>query len=106
MRDSRGGARSSARETLCRVAAGAIAKKLLAQEGMRVLGYVKQVGPVIANLPDPTQLTLEQVEANPVRCPDPAAAREMIALIEAVRKDQDSIGGVCGLTATGVPAGL
>src|SRR5437899_1475216 len=105
-RDYRGGGRSSARETLCRVAAGAIAKKLLAQEGMRVLGYVKQVGPVIANIPDPTRLTLEQVEANPVRCPDPAAAQEMIALIEAVRKEQDSIGGICELVATGVPPGL
>src|SRR5439155_8492165 len=50
--------------------------------------------------------TLEQVEATPVRCPDPARAAEMIALIEAVRKDQDSIGGVCELVATGVPAGL
>src|ERR1700687_2472310 len=106
MRDSRGGARSSARETVCRVAAGAIAKKLLAQQGIRVLGYVKQIGEVRADITDPTRVTLEQVEANPVRCPDPAAAEKMIALIEEVRKDQDSIGGVCGLTATGVPAGL
>ena len=51
-------------------------------------------------------VTLEQVEATPVRCPDPAAAARMIALIEEVRKDQDSIGGVCELRATGVPAGL
>src|SRR5438270_10975831 len=54
-RDYRGGGRSSARETLCRVAAGAVAKKLLAQQGMRVLGYVKQVGPVVADIPEPTQ---------------------------------------------------
>jgi chorismate synthase len=73
---------------------------------MRVLGYVKQVGHVIADVPDPTQVTLEQVEATPVRCPDAARAEEMIALIEAVRKEQDSIGGVCELVATGVPPGL
>jgi chorismate synthase len=105
-RDYRGGGRSSARETLCRVAAAAIAKKLLAQEGIRVLGYVKQVGSVVASLPDPTQVTLEQVEANLVRCPDPVAAEQMQALIEEVRKDLDSIGGICELAATGVPPGL
>src|SRR5262249_55281031 len=59
LRDYRGGGRSSARETVCRVAAGAVAKKLLAQHGMRVLGYVKQVGPVVADVPDPAQVTLE-----------------------------------------------
>ena len=105
-RDYRGGGRSSARETVCRVAAGAVAKKLLAAQGIRILGYVKQVGSVLADIPDPTTLTLEQVEATPVRCPDPDKAAEMIALIEAVRKEQDSIGGVCELVATGVPAGL
>src|SRR5467141_2850601 len=62
-RDYRGGGRSSARETLGRVAAAAIAKKLLAQEGMRVLGYVKQIGSVIAEIPVAAQVTLEQVEA-------------------------------------------
>src|SRR5947208_12738685 len=105
-RDYRGGGRSSARETLCRVAAAAIAKKLLAQQGIDVLGYVKQVGDVTADIPQPSQVTLEQVEANPVRCPDPVAAQRMIALIEQVRKDQDSIGGICELVATGVPPGL
>src|SRR6266516_5610112 len=70
-RDYRGGGRSSARETLCRVAAGAVAKKLLARHGVRMLGYVKQVGHVLAEIPDPTAVTLEQVEATPVRCPDP-----------------------------------
>ena len=104
-RDYRGGGRSSARETLCRVAAGAVAKKLLAGQGVRILGYVKQVGTVVADIVDPAAVTLDQVEANPVRCPDPARAEEMIALIEAVRKDQDSIGGICELVATGVPAG-
>src|SRR6059058_1826704 len=106
VRDYRGGGRSSARETVCRVAGGAVAKKLLAGHGIRVLGYVKQVGPLVAGVPDPAAVTLEQVEANPVRCPDPAAAQRMIALIEQVRKDQDSIGGICELVATGVPPGL
>jgi len=104
-RDYRGGGRSSARETVCRVAAGAIAKKLLARLGVRVLGYVKQVGPVQAAVPDPCAVTLEQVEATPVRCPDAAAAQQMIELIDAVRKDRDSIGGVCELVAVGVPPG-
>src|SRR5262249_20809633 len=104
-RDYRGGGRSSARETVCRVAAGAIAKKLLAQEGARILGYVKQVGDVLAAVPEPSAVTLEQVEATPVRCPDPEAAQRMITLIEEVRKEQDSIGGVCELVATGVPPG-
>src|SRR5437660_6007296 len=81
IRDYRGGGRSSARETLGRVAAAAIAKKLLAQQGIRVLGYVKQIGSVVADIADPTQVTLDQVEANPVRCPDPATAEQMIALV-------------------------
>ncbi len=105
-RDYRGGGRSSARETLCRVAAGAIAKKLLGLRGMRIVGYVKQVGNVIAEIPDPTQVTLDRVEATPVRCPEPAAAQRMIDLIEEVRKDRDSVGGVCELVAVGVPPGL
>jgi chorismate synthase len=105
-RDYRGGGRSSARETICRVAAGAVAKKLLALHGVRVLGYVTQVGGVKADIPDPTVVTLEQVEASPTRCPVPEKAAEMEALIDAVRKDRDSIGGVCELVAVGVPPGL
>ena len=105
LRDYRGGGRSSARETVCRVAAGAIAKKLLAQQGVRVAGYVKQIGHVMADIPDPTAVTLEMVEANPVRCPDPTAAQKMIDLIEEVRKERDSIGGISELVAVGVPPG-
>src|SRR3954463_10145189 len=104
-RDYRGGGRSSARETVCRVAAGAVAKKLLAQHGIRVLGYVTQVGDVIAPIPDPAAVTLEQVEATPVRCPDPAAAERMIELIDEVRRDRDSIGGVSERVAPGARAG-
>jgi chorismate synthase len=105
-RDYRGGGRTSARETVCRVAAGAVAKKLLAREGIRILGYVTQVGGVKADIPDPTAVTLDQVEASPTRCPLPDKAAEMEALIDAVRKDRDSIGGVCEMVAVGVPPGL
>lgn len=112
-RDYRGGGRSSARETTVRVAAGAVAKKLIGQAfGGRVVGYVKQVGDVVANVADPAAVTLEQVETLPdgtpniVRCPDTPAAERMIALIESVRKDQDSIGGVAEIVASGVPPGL
>lgn len=105
-RDYRGGGRSSARETTVRVAAGAVAKKLLATRwGVRLVGYVRQVGDIVAHVPDPTAVTLDQVEANIARCPDAGAADAMIALIEQVRCDRDSIGGVAELVATGVPAG-
>jgi chorismate synthase len=112
-RDYRGGGRSSARETTARVAAGAVAKQLLAAHlGVRIVGYVKQVGHLVAQIDDPSAVTLEQVETLPdgepniVRCPDPNLAHAMVKLIEAVRKDQDSIGGVAEIVATGVPAGL
>ncbi len=106
IRDYRGGGRSSARETAVRVAAGAVAKKLLAQlHGIQIIGYVKQVGDIQAHIPDPAAITTEQVEANIVRCPDADAATKMIALIEQVRDEQDSIGGTSELVATGVPAG-
>src|SRR5207237_4158475 len=82
LRDYRGGGRSSARETVCRVAAGAIAKKILGQQQIRILGYVKQVGDVAADIADPAAVTLDQVEATAVRCPDPVKAGAMIALIE------------------------
>lgn len=106
VRDHRGGGRSSARETLCRVAAGAVAKKLLARHNIHVLGYVKQVGDIRAEIRDATAVTLEQVEANAVRCPDAAVAMQMIELIERVRSERDSIGGICELVAVGVPPGL
>lgn len=112
-RDYRGGGRSSARETTVRVAAGVVAKKLIADAfGGRVVGYVVQVGDVRAEVSDPGAVTLEQVErfadgeANPVRCPDEAAARRMIQLIEDMRKQGDSIGGAAEIVASGVPAGL
>ncbi len=107
LRDHRGGGRASARETVARVAAGAIAKKLIAEAfGGRVLGWVRQVGDVVAAVEDPSAVTLEDVEATPVRCPIPDRAAEMIERIEQARRDQDSIGGVAEIVATGVPAGL
>jgi chorismate synthase len=107
LRDHRGGGRASARETVSRVAAGAIAKKLLADRcGARVVAYTMQVGSVVANVADPASVTLEQIDANAVRCPDPAAATLMAEAIEAARKDQDSLGGIAEIVATGVPAGL
>ena len=105
-RDWRGGGRSSARETSVRVAAGAIAKKLLRERwGVAVVGWVSQVGDVVASIPDPTAVTLEAVEATPVRCPDPDVAARMIGLIEQVRGERDSIGGIAEVCAQGVPAG-
>lgn len=105
-RDFRGGGRSSARETNVRVAAGAVAKKMLAQmHGIRIVGFVTQVGPLIARIADPAAVTLTEVEANPVRCPDPQKAKEMIELIEKLRSERDSIGGVAQIVAVNVPAG-
>lgn len=112
-RDYRGGGRSSARETVARVAAGAVAKKVIALGfGGRVTGYVKQIGHLVADVADPSSVTLEQVERLPdgspnlVRCPDAACVPRMVELIESLRKDQDSIGGVSEIVAVGVPAGL
>jgi chorismate synthase len=105
-RDYRGGGRSSARETSVRVAAGAIAKKLLrVRYRTAIVGYVKRIGSVTAEIADPSAVALDDVEANIVRCPDPAAAARMIDLIEAVRREGDSIGGVAEIVATGVPPG-
>ena len=105
-RDYRGGGRSSARETSVRVAAGAVAKKLLRERySVAVVGFVKQIGDIVADVREPESLTLEAVEANIVRCPDAQAAERMIELIETVRKDSDSIGGVAEVVATGVPPG-
>ncbi|PIE89263.1 MAG: chorismate synthase [Acidobacteria bacterium] len=106
IRDYRGGGRASARETVARVAAGAIARKWLATEGVEVLGFVHQVGTIQAHIPDACSVSLNQVESNAVRCPDESVAAEMIQLIETVRKARDSIGGAATLIAKGLPAGL
>lgn len=112
-RDYRGGGRASARETVARVAAGVVAKKIITQAfGGQVLAYVRQIGEIRAEIPAPEGVTLEQIEHFPdgepnlVRCPDPDTARRMANLIDEIRREQDSIGGVAEIVATGLPAGL
>ncbi|MEG4319419.1 MULTISPECIES: chorismate synthase [unclassified Microcoleus] len=106
IRNWQGGGRSSARETIGRVAAGAIAKKILFQAaGVEIVGYVKRIKDLEC-VADPDTVTLEQVESNIVRCPDAECATKMIELIEKVRDSGDSIGGVVECVARNVPKGL
>jgi chorismate synthase len=101
-----GGGRASARETIGRVAAGAIARKWLRQQlGVGICGYVESVGSLRTDI-DPLTVTMEMVEATPTRCPDPEVARSIEEAIVAARKDGDSLGGVVRAVATGVPPGL
>lgn len=102
VRDYRGGGRSSARETAMRVAAGAIARKFLEQRlGMRIRGYLSQLGPIKAE-----KLDWEQVHQNPFFCPDADKVPEMEAYMDALRKEGDSIGARINVVAEGVPPGL
>jgi chorismate synthase len=103
-RDYRGGGRSSARETAARVAAGAIAKLFLKQIGVSIDAYVAQVGEIEA--PHYTQLDLSKTEDNIVRCPDADTAEKMIALIDQVRLDRDTIGGTVMCIIKNTPVGL
>ncbi|MEB3356984.1 MAG: chorismate synthase [Synechococcales bacterium] len=106
IRNYQGGGRSSARETIGRVAAGAIAKKILQQvAGVEIVGYVKRIKD-LEGLVDPNTVTLEQVESNIVRCPDAECADRMIDLIEQVGRSGDSLGGVVECVARRVPWGL
>jgi len=100
VRDHRGGGRSSGRETVGRVAAGALARAALATVGVRIVGGTVQVGEIVAQ-----ERAWETAEQNPVRCPDPAAAEAMAALIAKVRDEKDSVGGVVEVVAQGLPAG-
>ena len=104
-RDYRGGGRSSARETAARVAAGAIARQLLAADGIQIQAYVSRVGDIELILPY-EQLDLSLTESNPVRCPDPATAARMEELIRQVRKEGDTIGGVVSCVIRNCPTGL
>lgn len=104
-RDYRGGGRSSARETAARVAAGAVAKQLMATSGVSFHAYVSQVGPIKLDKSH-EEVDLSQVESNDVRCPDADTAQKMIELIKQVRKDGDTIGGVVTCVIKGVPVGL
>ncbi|MCL6432989.1 MAG: chorismate synthase [Leptolyngbyaceae cyanobacterium HOT.MB2.61] len=106
IRNWQGGGRSSARETIGRVAAGAIAKKILRQvAGVEIIGYVKRIKD-IEGLVNAETVTLEQVESNIVRCPDAECATRMIDLIERARDEGDSLGGVVECVARNVPKGL
>ena len=105
-RDWRGSGRASARETLARVAAAAIAKKYLKEkEGIEILSYVEQVGNIGSDV-DVEKVQMSDIESNIVRCPDQKAAKKMIELIEKVRDDGDSIGGVIKGIIRSVPPGL
>src|SRR5699024_4196198 len=84
-----------------------IAKKLLsAAHNINIVGFVDKIGEIEADISNLGEITLEQVEANIVRCPDQEAATKMIALIERMRRQKDSMGGSARIIATGVPAGL
>lgn len=105
LRNWQGGGRSSARETIGRVAAGAIAKKLLRERyGVEVLAFVKQIQKISAEI-DPEKVKFSDIESNIVRCPNAAAAEKMIRLIEKMRRAGDSVGGIVEGVARGVPAG-
>ncbi len=100
-RDYRGGGRSSARETVARVAAGGIARKLLAREGIEIIGYITQVGPVKIK-----KIDYSEIRQNPLFCPDPDAVSEMARAIQQAQSDKDSVGAMVEVIAKGVPAGL
>ncbi|MHB8483831.1 MAG: chorismate synthase [Nitrospiria bacterium] len=101
IRDYRGGGRSSARETVARVASGAIAKTMLATAGIKITGYLKQLGPVKVN-----KIDHGQINRNPFFCPDAETAKEMERYLEKIKSEKDSIGALIEVIATGVPAGL
>ena len=105
IRNWQGGGRSSARETIGRVAAGAIAKKILRERfGVEILAYVKQVQRLVATV-NPDTVKFRDIEANIVRCPDQPMAEKMIRLIEKMRRAGDSVGGIVEGIARGVPPG-
>lgn len=105
VRDYRGGGRSSARETLARVAAGAVAKMVLSKLGITIQAYVSQAGPIKLETPY-QELNLALAEENIVRCPDPVLADKMIEFIDETRKNRDTVGGVVSCVVTGCPPGL
>lgn len=104
-RDHRGGGRSSARETVARVVAGAFAKLLLKPFGITICAFVKQVGDIVLDKED-NELNFNNIESNIVRCPDDETAARFIARIEKAGEERDTVGGVIRCIITGVPAGL
>lgn len=106
VRDWRGGGRASARETVARVAAGAVARQVLAAAGIEVVAWVARVANIEAGEMDEAAVTRAVVDATAVRCPDAAAAARMEAEILDARREGDTVGGVIRCVARGVPAGL
>ncbi|MEA1894464.1 MAG: chorismate synthase [Euryarchaeota archaeon] len=107
IRDYRGGGRASARETVGRVAAGAVAKKMLAEAGIEVVAHVTELGGIRACECEMTPPEIrKRIEETSVRCADPDAAARMVELIGKAREQKDSIGGIVEIIATGVPAGI
>ena len=104
IRDYRGGGRSSARETAARVIGGAVAKQILEEIGVKIYGFVSQVGEI--KMPESTDFTVEQIETNDVRCPDASTADAMIQHIKDVKKQGDTVGGVVSCIIEGCPVGL
>lgn len=105
IRDYRGGGRSSARETACRVVGGTVARQILASQGITIRAYTSQVGTVVLDK-DFSELDLSTTESNPVRCPDACTAERMIAEIKAAKTEGDTVGGVVTCIIDGCPAGL
>jgi len=106
LRDHRGGGRSSGRETLCRVAAGAVAKKLLALSGITIRAWTSSVAGINQPSPGEDGFDFDEIERNLLRVPCKAGAEKALAKIEELRKEGDSAGGVITCLVTGVPAGL
>ena len=107
IRNWQGGGRASARETIGRVAAGVVAKKILSTlyPKFEIAAYVAQIHEIVAKI-NRSRITMREVEKNAVRCPDAAAAKQMIELIEQIRDEGDSVGGVIECVVRGIPAGL
>lgn len=104
--DYRGGGRASARETACRVAAGAVAKKLLAHYGIEIIAYIKEIGGITATQPKYDASLREAIYQSPLFCPDNEATQEMIQALEKAKQEGDSLGGIIETVALNLPIGL
>ena len=105
IRDHRGGGRASARETATRVVGGAIARLILIKAGIDITAFVSQIGDVILDI-DYKKVDIKAIESSPARCPDPAKSKKMVALIDKLKKEGDTIGGTITCIISGVPVGL
>jgi len=105
--DYRGGGRASARETACRVAAGAVARKLLSHYHIEITAYIKSIGNItMTEAFDNTKLLAQQRDASPIYCPSPVAAEKMMQAIKQAKENGDSLGGIIEFMAAGLPIGL